>query len=199
MSDTVLVAVIGAFATVLTALFQIFVSSRKAAASERPARNRLKSLAWTGVLLVAAAGGGFAWSEYLVLTRDARLAAFHERVGAVAQSGAVTALAPAAAASASATPIQAAVQTVPTAPTTPLQAALPAVPTAPAAATVTLADCNGAAPCTQTLAVPASTCSPQPGQVCVMRIVVRYEAVPAAEAPKLMDATPADAPAKPAG
>jgi hypothetical protein len=54
MSDTVLVAVIGAFATVMTALFQIFVSSKQAASAVKPMRNRIKSLAWTGVLLVAA-------------------------------------------------------------------------------------------------------------------------------------------------
>lgn len=81
MSDTVLVAVIGAFATVMTALFQIFVSTRQSASGARSTKNRIKGLVWTLVLLVAAAAGGFGYSEYLVLTRNASLTAFHDRVG----------------------------------------------------------------------------------------------------------------------
>lgn len=82
MSDTVLVAVIGAFATVMTALFQIFMSSRQSAAGAKTTKkNRIKGLAWTVVLVVAAAGGGFGYSEYLVLSKNASMAAFHDRIG----------------------------------------------------------------------------------------------------------------------
>ena len=81
MSDTILVALIGAFATVMTALFQIFMSSKQSASNGRSTKNRIKGLAWTVVLLVAAAGGGFAYSEYLVLTQDAPAQALRDRIG----------------------------------------------------------------------------------------------------------------------
>lgn len=81
MSDTILVALIGASATVMTALFQIFMSSKQSASNGRSTKNRIKGLAWTVVLLVAAAGGGFAYSEYLVLTQDAPAQALRDRIG----------------------------------------------------------------------------------------------------------------------
>ena len=81
MSDTILVALIGAFATVMTALFQIFMSSKQAASGGRSTKNRIKGLVWTVVLLLAAAGGGFAYSEYLVLTQDAPAQALRDRIG----------------------------------------------------------------------------------------------------------------------
>jgi len=81
MSDTILVAIIGAFATVMTALFQIFMSSKQTASGGRSSKNRIKGLVWTGVLFVAAAVGGFAYSEYLVLTQDAPAQALRDRIG----------------------------------------------------------------------------------------------------------------------
>jgi hypothetical protein len=165
MSDTVLVAVIGAFATVMTALFQIFVSSKQAASAVKPMRNRIKSLAWTGVLLVAAAGGGFAWSEYLVLNRNENLAAFHERF---AISGAPVA---GKAASMSVTPA-------------PLPLAAPALTAAEAAsrdavaAVVTLPACRGGeGGCTQAAAAPVSLCVPlhTPARVVEVLLYARPE------------------------
>ncbi len=82
MSDTVLVAVIGAFATVMTALFQIFMSSRQSASGAKTTKkNRIKGLVWTLVLVLASAGGGFGYFEYLVLSKNASMAAFHDRIG----------------------------------------------------------------------------------------------------------------------
>ncbi len=175
MSDTVLVAVIGAFATVMTALFQIFVSSKQAASAVKPMRNRIKSLAWTVVLLVAAAGGGFAYSEYLVLTRDADLAALHARITAVTAPGPGTA-APVSAVAApisGAAPMPGAAEAAPRETTT--QAA---VPTACAA---------GESGCSQAAIAPVSPCSPLPA------------GAPAAEAPAMPDTNQALPAAKPAG
>lgn len=176
MSDTVLVAVIGAFATVMTALFQIFVSSRQAASAVKPMRNRIKSLAWTVVLLVAAAGGGFAWSEYLVLTRDARLAALHERIAAVTASGpgAAAPVSPVAAPAPAAAPMPRAAEATPR--ETATQAAIPLTACPP-----------GEPGCTQAAIAPVSPCAPLP------------TGAPAAEAPAMPDTNQALPAAKPAG
>jgi hypothetical protein len=72
VSETILVAMIGAGATVLTALVQIIVSFNKAASSERRnSRSRVRSLMWMFALMLAAGAGGFAYAEYRALeSRD---------------------------------------------------------------------------------------------------------------------------------
>ena len=64
LSETILAAMIGAAATMLTALSQLMLSMRaKAKAESRPKRNALRSLMWMIALLVASGVGGFAYSE----------------------------------------------------------------------------------------------------------------------------------------
>ena len=64
LSETVLAAMIGAAATMLTALTQLMLSLRaKAKADSRPRRNAFRSLMWMLALLVASGVGGFAYSE----------------------------------------------------------------------------------------------------------------------------------------
>ncbi|HJS21802.1 MAG TPA: hypothetical protein VJ764_04030 [Steroidobacteraceae bacterium] len=64
LSETILAAMIGAGATMLTALSQLMLSLRaKAKAESRPKRNAMRSLMWMVALLVASAVGGFAYSE----------------------------------------------------------------------------------------------------------------------------------------
>lgn len=64
LSETILAAMIGAAATMLTALSQLMMSLRaKAKAETRPKRNAMRSLMWMLALLVASAVGGFAYSE----------------------------------------------------------------------------------------------------------------------------------------
>jgi hypothetical protein len=64
LSETILAAMIGAAATMLTALSQLMLSLRaKAKAEMRPRRNAMRSLMWMVALLVASAVGGFAYSE----------------------------------------------------------------------------------------------------------------------------------------
>jgi ABC-type multidrug transport system fused ATPase/permease subunit len=64
LSETVLAAMIGAAATMLTALTQLMLSLRaKVKADSRPRRNAFRSLMWMLALLVASGVGGFAYSE----------------------------------------------------------------------------------------------------------------------------------------
>ena len=72
VSETILAAMIGAGATVLTALVQIISAFRKSAATERrSSRGRMRSLLWMFALMLAAGVGGFAYAEYRALqSRD---------------------------------------------------------------------------------------------------------------------------------
>ena len=64
LSESILAAMIGAAATMLTALTQLMLSLRtKAKVESRPKRNNLRSLMWMLALLVASGVGGFAYSE----------------------------------------------------------------------------------------------------------------------------------------
>ncbi len=64
LSETILAAMIGAAATMLTALTQLMLTLRaKVKAETRPKRNAMRSLLWMLALLVASAVGGFAYSE----------------------------------------------------------------------------------------------------------------------------------------
>ncbi len=64
LSETILAAMIGAAATMLTALTQLMLSLRaKIKAESRPKRNVMRSMLWMIALLVASAVGGFAYSE----------------------------------------------------------------------------------------------------------------------------------------
>ena len=64
LSETILAAMIGAAATMLTALTQLMMTLRaKVKADSRPKRNAMRSLMWMVALLVASAVGGFAYSE----------------------------------------------------------------------------------------------------------------------------------------
>ena len=67
VSETVLAAMIGAGATLATALFQLVSSFRAASAERRTSSKRgggLRSLMWTIALIFAAGVGGFAYAEY---------------------------------------------------------------------------------------------------------------------------------------
>jgi hypothetical protein len=64
LSETILAAMIGAAATMLTALSQLMLSMRaKMQQQSRPRRNTMRSFMWMLALLVASAVGGFAYSE----------------------------------------------------------------------------------------------------------------------------------------
>ena len=64
LSEPVMAAMIGATATVCTAMFQLVVNWRKAAQDKPRARGGLRSLLWMLTLMTAAAVGGFAYAEY---------------------------------------------------------------------------------------------------------------------------------------
>lgn len=63
VSETILAAMIGAAATMLTALSQLMLSLRAKVKETRPRRNTLRSLLWMVALLLASGVGGFAYSE----------------------------------------------------------------------------------------------------------------------------------------
>ncbi len=64
LSETILAAMIGAAATMLTALTQLMLTLRARMKSEsRPKRNAMRSMMWMIALLVASAVAGFAYSE----------------------------------------------------------------------------------------------------------------------------------------
>ncbi len=166
MSDTILVALIGAFATVMTALFQIFMSSRQSASNGRSTKNRTKGLAWTVVLLVAAAGGGFAYSEYLVLTQDAPAQALRDRIGHTLL-----------AANAAPQPVAAPVSPVPV--TAPLVANPGADVRDGATASVSLPACmaataevNTASRCSEHAAMQVALCAPVPAAARVTEVLL---------------------------
>ena len=64
VSETVLAAMIGAGATVFTALFQLLTSLRASSGDRRSSRGRFRSLMWMLALMLAAGVGGFAYAEY---------------------------------------------------------------------------------------------------------------------------------------
>src|SRR5687767_6573628 len=69
LSETILAAMIGALATVTTALFQLytgFKQSRKSAADVRPKKgSAMRSMMAVLALMVASAAGGFLYSEFM--------------------------------------------------------------------------------------------------------------------------------------
>lgn len=161
MSDTVLVAVIGAFATVMTALFQIFMSSRQSASGAKSTKNRIKGLVWTLVLMVAAAGGGFGYSEYLVLTKNASLTAFHDRIGnTLIAANAAPQPAPAA------SPVPATAPLLPGPEAMRAREDLTATVTLPACKT----DAAHATACSETTVAPVALCVPVPATARVTEV-----------------------------
>jgi ribosomal protein L20 len=64
-SETVLAAMIGATATVGTAIFQLVMHWRKQAGDRRVSKGGFRSLLWMLTLLLASGVAGFAYSEYL--------------------------------------------------------------------------------------------------------------------------------------
>ena len=68
LSETILAAMIGALATVTTALFQIFtaIKARNKIDSVRPKKgNTMRSVLAVLALMVASAAGGFLYSEFM--------------------------------------------------------------------------------------------------------------------------------------
>jgi len=66
ISDSVLAAMIGALATIGTALFQLIMNWRKQSGDRRVAtKGGVRSLLWVVTLMLASGVGGFAYSEYL--------------------------------------------------------------------------------------------------------------------------------------
>lgn len=64
LSETILAAMIGAAATIMTATFQLLMAMRgKAKAEARPKRSATRSLVTLAVIVLASAVGGFAYSE----------------------------------------------------------------------------------------------------------------------------------------
>jgi hypothetical protein len=63
LSETILAAMIGAAATIMTATFQLLHLRGKAKAETRPKRSATRSLVTLAVIVLASAVGGFAYSE----------------------------------------------------------------------------------------------------------------------------------------
>ena len=64
LSETIVAAMIGAMATIMTATFQLAMSLRgRAKAETRPKRSAARSMVTLGVIVLASAVGGFAYSE----------------------------------------------------------------------------------------------------------------------------------------
>lgn len=61
LSETIIAAIIGALATMLTAIFQLI--RNRAPSETRPKKNRMRSLVATIALMVGCVVGGYAWSS----------------------------------------------------------------------------------------------------------------------------------------
>ncbi len=68
-SEPVLAAMIGATATIGTAIFQLVMNWRKQSGDRRVSKGGLRSLLWMVTLMLASGVGGFAYSEYLSQAR----------------------------------------------------------------------------------------------------------------------------------
>ncbi len=62
VSETIAAAVIGALATMMTAVFQLV--RNRAPSESRPKKNRVRSVVATAALMLACVVGGYAWSEW---------------------------------------------------------------------------------------------------------------------------------------
>jgi hypothetical protein len=80
MSETIMAAMIGALATVFTAMFQLVLSWRSATKEERKASGGLRSFLWMLTLMGAAAAGGFAYAEYRALGARGEAAVLREEM-----------------------------------------------------------------------------------------------------------------------
>ncbi len=63
LSETILAAMIGAFATVMTAVFQLFLAFRRSKAESKPKRSAVRSSLSVFVIILASAVAGFGYAE----------------------------------------------------------------------------------------------------------------------------------------
>jgi hypothetical protein len=61
LSETIVAAIIGALATMLTAIFQLV--RNRAPEGSKPRKNRMRSLLATIALMIGCIVGGYAWSS----------------------------------------------------------------------------------------------------------------------------------------
>jgi hypothetical protein len=73
MSETILAAIIGALATVVTAVFQLI--RNRAPSESRPKKNRMRSALATVALAIACIVGGYAWSSLRAVSAKEELRA----------------------------------------------------------------------------------------------------------------------------
>ena len=101
LSETILAAIIGALATMGTAIFQLI--RNRAPSESRPKKNRTRSVVATIALMIGCIVGGYAWSALRALSAREELAAtmeeqFNKRFGEqLAHAGQPTSADPAAA------------------------------------------------------------------------------------------------------
>jgi hypothetical protein len=87
ISETIIAAIIGALATMLTAIFQLV--RNRASSESRPKKNRLRSLFATIALMIGCLVGGYAWSSLRAVSakediREAMQAEFTSQFAALA-------------------------------------------------------------------------------------------------------------------
>lgn len=63
LSETILASMIGAAATVMTAVFQLFLAFRRSKAESKPKRAAARSSLWVLVIILFSAGAGFGYAE----------------------------------------------------------------------------------------------------------------------------------------
>lgn len=73
MSETIVAAIIGALATVVTAVFQLI--RNRAPSESRPKKNRMRSALATAALAIACIVGGYAWSSLRAVSAKEELRA----------------------------------------------------------------------------------------------------------------------------
>src|SRR5689334_2678348 len=87
LSETIVAAIIGALATMLTAIFQLV--RNRAPEGSKPKKNRMRSLMATIALMIGCIVGGYAWSSLRAMSAKEELqttmkAEFAEQFAALA-------------------------------------------------------------------------------------------------------------------
>ena len=77
ISETIIASIIGALATMLTAIFQLVRNRAPSDGRPKPKKSRMRSLLATVALMIGCIVGGYAWSSLRAVERQGRARGDH--------------------------------------------------------------------------------------------------------------------------